>query len=364
MERDLALLEDLTRAHGPSGGEGDVADILGDALSASGAKVARDEMGNLYADLPALREAAPTVAVVAHLDEVGLVIRHIRPDGFLLIDRIGGIGRRSLAGRHVILQGLHGAVDAVIGVQSHHLTDPSEYQKLPGLDKAFLDVGATSAAEAKEMGIEVGTRATFAASFIRLGRRDLCAKALDDRALCYAMAEVARGLQGNALRPRVLFIGSVREEFDFSGAQHIGRTLDAGFTIVLDVTPAVDTPDSSGEGVVLGSGPALKLQDFHGRGTLAGYIAPRRVVELVRKSAVSCGVELQVEVQTGVATDAAVLVAAVGAARLACLSLPIRYSHSPVECIRLSDLDQMISLVAELVIAAGEVVEATTEEEK
>jgi putative aminopeptidase FrvX len=354
MELDLALLERLTRAQGPSGREDEVAGILAAAFAASGTEVRRDEMGNLFAGLSASHEDAPTVAVVAHMDEVGLVVRHIRADGFLLVDRIGGIGRRSLAGRHVVVQGTHGPVDAVVGVKSHHLTEPAEYYSLPSIGETFLDAGATSAAEAREMGIEVGSSATFAGSFLRLGRRDVCAKALDDRASCYAMVEMARRLKEDPARPRLLFIGSVREEFDFSGAAYIARTLDASFTVVLDVSPAVDTPDASGEGLSLGAGPALKVQDFHGRGPLAGHIASPQVVALVREVARSGAIQLQTEVRSGLATDSVAFVPVMGSARVACLSLPIRYTHSPTECMRLSDLEELIILASDLVIAAGQ----------
>jgi putative aminopeptidase FrvX len=350
---DLELLARFTDVSGPSGEEDDVAAALGDAFRASGASVFRDGAGNLHAVLAPLGDAEASIAVVAHLDEVGIVVRHVRADGLLLIDRIGGIGRRSLAARHVRIRGDRGIVDGVVGVLSHHLTSPADYQSVPPIEELYVDVGASTAQDVKSMGIRVGSRATFAGGLLRLGADTLCSKAMDDRALCYAMVHVARALAGEAERPRVEFVATVREEFDLAGAEHLARILDTQLTLVLDVTPAVDTPDTKGDGVLLGRGPALKLQDFHGRGPIAGYIASREIVELVRRCAEHCGVSLQDEVSTGLITDAARLAPTLGLSRVACLSLPTRYTHSPVECIRGTDLDGLVRLLGTVIQDAG-----------
>jgi len=347
MISDLELLTRLVEAVGPSGGEDDVAALLGDALAAAGARTSRDPGGNLHATLGG-DPGRGRVAVVAHLDEVGIVVRHVRADGFLLVDRVGGIGRRSLAARHIRLRGDAGLVDGVIGVRSHHLTAPAEYQTLPPIEDLYVDVGAGSAEDVARLGLRVGSRGTFAGSLLRLGRDILCGKALDDRALCYALVAVAREVVATRDRPEAVLIGTVREEFDFAGSTFLAANLNCSLAIVLDITPALDTPDADGCGVRLGGGPALMLQDFHGRGPLAGYIASPQLTAHVRNIAHAVGVALQEEVRTGVVTDAAVLAPALGPGRVACLSLPVRYTHSPVEAVRGDDLSELIRLVIAL----------------
>lgn len=289
---------------------------------------------------------AESRASVAHMDEVGLVVRAVRPDGFPLVDRVGGIGRRSLPGSVIRLLGEHGPVVGVVGVLSHHLTPADAYYTIPSVEALYVDVGATSDGEVADAGIGVGTRATFATSLERLGTDSVAAKALDDRALCYVLVALARLVDGEEGRRALRLIGTVREEFDLAGSAHLAQSL-AGPSIVLDISPAHDTPDAAGAGPVLGGGPILKHQDFHGRGPLAGCIASEEVIRAVRSAARAAGVSLQEEVQSGLVTDAASLVTSVGQERLAALSLPVRYTHSPVEVARLADLDALVRLLVE-----------------
>lgn len=73
------------------------------------------------------------------MDEVGLVVRRIDPDGFIHVVRLGGIGRRSLAARRITFLGRHGPVPGIIGVKSHHLTDPADALRIPSVDEAYAD---------------------------------------------------------------------------------------------------------------------------------------------------------------------------------------------------------------------------------
>jgi putative aminopeptidase FrvX len=342
---DLALLERLSLAAAPSGEEGAVAGLLREAFGASGLTVEADRTGNIWARVPGSDGAGPVTAVLAHMDEVGLIVRRVEPDGFLRVLRIGGIGRRSLAARPVQLLGAHGLVPGVLGVRSHHLTDPAEAQVVPPVEHAYIDLGASSAGEVAALGIGIGSKAVFDAPFRRLARGRVSGKAMDNRALCLVLVELARRLAATPPPHDVVLVGTVREEFNLRGALAALAALRPDLALVLDVTPAGDTPELHGVNEIrIGGGPAVKHFDFHGRGPLAGYIAPPGLAERLHAAAVAVDVSTQREAVIGLVTDAAEMASAPDAPMVACLSVPIRYTHAPIELLALDDLEGLVAL--------------------
>jgi putative aminopeptidase FrvX len=347
---DLALLERLSLAAAPSGEEQAVAVILRAELQALGLAVQSDRLGNISARLPGVRDSGPVSAIMAHMDEVGLVVRRVQPDGFLRVIRIGGIGRRSLAARPVQLLGARGLVPGVLGVQSHHLTDPAHAQHLPPVEDAYIDIGAGSAEAARTLGVDVGTKAVFDAPFRALADGRVSGKAMDNRALCLLLVELARRLVAHPPPHDVVLVGTVREEFNLRGALAAVAAIRPDMALVLDVTPAGDTPDLQGANDIrIGGGPAVKHFDFHGRGPLAGYIARSGLPERLHREAAALGIATQREAVIGLVTDAAEIASAPDAPLVACLSVPVRYTHSPIELLALSDLAAMLALTEQLV---------------
>lgn len=346
MTVDRTLQQRLCLAAGPSGEERAVAAILDEAFSAQGLRTEGDRAGNRWVRMPGRKHRAPSAAVLAHMDEVGLVVRRVRPDGFLQMVRLGGIGRRSLATRRVRLPGRDGPVPGLLGVRSHHLTDPAEAQRLPAIDEAYVDIGAADAEGVRTLGVDVGTTAAFEVGFDVLAERRVTSKALDDRACCAVLETLDRRLASDPAPGGVHLAATVREEFDLHGALRAGRQIRPQECIVLDVTPAGDTPELQGHhDVLLGAGPVLTLYDFHGRGPLAGYLAPPEGFELVEQAAAAQDIPLQRAALLGLLSDAAELSALPDPPLLLCLSLPLRYTHSPVETCDMDDLDRLAGLV-------------------
>lgn len=345
MTLDIGLLEQLSLAAAPSGEERAVALLLREAFAQAGLSVQVDRAGNLSARIAGSDPGLPASAVLAHMDEVGLVVRRIEADGFLRVVRIGGIGRRSLAARQVQLLGAKGMVPGVLGVRAHHLTDPAEAQTIPPVEQAYVDVGARSAAEVAGLGIAVGTKIVFDAPFRRLAHGRVSGKAMDNRALCLVLVELARRF---ALAPPpgdVVLVGTVREEFNLRGAVSAIAALRPDLALVLDVTPAGDTPDLAGVNEVrIGGGPAVKHYDFHGRGPLSGYIAPPGLAARLHGAAAAIGIATQREAIVGLVTDAAEMASMPEAPVVACLSVPVRYTHAPVELLALDDLAALVAL--------------------
>ena len=345
MTLDTDLLERLSLAAAPSGEERAVAVLLREAFAEAGLGVAVDRAGNLRARIRGTVPGTPVSAVLAHMDEVGLIVRRVEPDGFVRVARIGGIGRRSLAARPVQALGAHGLVPGVLGVQSHHLTDPAQAQTIPPIEHAYVDVGARDAAEVAALGVAVGTKLVFDAPFRRLANACVSGKAMDNRALCLVLVELARRFAAAPPGGDVVLVGTVREEFNLRGALAATTEIRPDLALVLDVTPAGDTPDlHNANDVRLGGGPAVKHYDFHGRGALAGYIAPPNLAARLHAAGAEISVATQREAIVGLVTDAAEIASLPEAPVVACLSVPVRYTHAPIEMLALDDLAGLVAM--------------------
>ncbi len=345
MLPDLDLLRALSEAPAPSGEEGAVARLLRREFEALGLEVGCDRPGNLWARIRGTTPGTPTSAVLAHMDEVGLVVRRIEADGFVRVARIGGVGRRSLAARPISFLGADGPVPALLGVKAHHLTDPGEVLNLPPVEAAYADLGCSSAAEVRALGIEIGTKAVYDAPFRRLAGQRVSGKAMDNRALVYAMIGIGRRLASDPPPGDVYLIGTVREEFDLRGSLAAVARLKPDLALVLDVTPAGDTPDLAGVNETrIGGGPAVKHYDFHGRGPLSGYLAPPALAARLHSLAGEIGIPTQREAMVGLVTDAAEIATLPDAPVVACLSVPCRYTHAPIELLDLGDLGALATL--------------------
>ena len=156
----------------------------------------RDHVGNVTLTLG---QGSPKRLFTCPLDEVGYVVGNILPDGFLLLRRVGGAGRtasplfdQQLEGHRVTVFGARGAVPGVVAVKSTHLTRGRSAPGTPDpvftVDNAYVDVGATSAAEAQGLGIAVLAPVSLAKRPQLYGERLLAAPVAGRRAACAALA--------------------------------------------------------------------------------------------------------------------------------------------------------------------------------
>ena len=342
IEADLAA---LVAVPGASGHEARVACAIAERLPIPSR---RDRLGNLIASRPG---DGPRVMLFAHMDQLGLIVRAVDADGALRVHRLGGVPERVLPGLAMTVCGRHGDLPAVVAVTSHHATPPEARYVAPKAAELRLDAGFASAAEAREAGVEVGAPVVYAPALHRLAGGRVAGPAMDDRAGCAVLLEVARGLpEGSPLD----LVFTVQEEFNLRGAQVAAQALRPDVAIQLDLMLATDTPDLAGLGEMrLGGGPGMSLYSFHGRGTLNGLIPHPALVRLAEAAAGAEGFALQRSAQVGVLTDAS-YVQLVGEG-VACLDLgfPLRHSHSPVEMVDLSDVVALAELLVAMLARMG-----------
>ncbi len=320
------LIKKLVEAYGPSGFEDHIRDLIHPEIESFADEISVDAMGNLIArkkgDGSGLK-----VMVAAHMDEIGVMVTHITEEGFCRFTNIGGVYAHTLLGSRVQFG------DGRVGIiYSDRITDRS---KVHGLDKHYIDVGATSR---KECPVQVGDAAGFKREFVSSGKM-LIAKSMDDRIGCVVAIEALKRLKKTPHDIYIVF--SVQEEVGTRGAQAAANHIDPDVGIALDVTTTGDIPEAIPMAVSLGKGAAIKVKD-------AGMIAHHGLVQLMKKRAEAAKIPYQLEVLTGGSTDARSIQIANAGAAAGCISIPCRYVHSQSESVHADDVENAIKLLVEL----------------
>jgi putative aminopeptidase FrvX len=345
-----ALLQMFSDAHGMSGYEDDVAALLREQMAPLVDEVHTDKMGNVIG----IRSGeGPKVMVAAHMDEIGLIVSHIDDEGFLRVVSVGGFFDQIILGQRVLIHGRDGKVlIGVVGARPIHLMDAEERKKMVKLKEMFVDCGATSAANAGELGVEIGSPITLDRQFTRLGNDFVTGKALDNRAGVVMMISALQRLKGRPVKATIQAVGTVQEEVGLKGARTSAFGLSPDVAIATDVTIPGDHPGVSKNEchVCSGKGPSITILDAGGR----GVIASRPVVKWLRESAERESIPHQLNVGDGGNTDATAINITKAGIPCSVISVPARYIHSPVEVLSLSDLDNGAALIAAAIERAHE----------
>jgi endoglucanase len=331
------LLDALLRVPAPSGHETPAAEVWRAAAAEFG-DVASDVLGSSTVAVN-VADDRPTVAVVGHIDEIGLFISHIDEEGFLWFGPIGGWDPQNLVGQRVVVRGRDGHVPGVIGKKPIHLLEEEERKKPAQIKHMHIDIGATSREEAEGL-VSVGDPAVLAADPQPLANGRLVSRSMDNRLGSYVALEVARRIaEGDA--PAVGVVGAAvsQEEVGLYGAKATAFSLNPDVAIAVDVTHATDAPgiDKRQNGDhALGSGAVI------GRGTTLGP----RVYELLRDAAEAEEIPFTVEASgRGTHTDADSFQIARAGIPTGLVSIPLRYMHSSVETVQLSDVENVIEVI-------------------
>ena len=212
------LLRELLTAAGPSGHETDPARVWRAGCAEFAQEVAADHIGSSRARVSARPPGGgPVLAVVGHIDEIGLHVSHIHQDGYLHFGQVGGWDPVVLIGQRVSVSTRSGPVPGVVGRKPIHLLKEDDRKKVPELKELHIDIGARSDDEAREM-VRIGDVAVIDAAPVELPHGRLVSRALDNRIGCYVAAEAARLVANAGGAPGdVLALAVVQEETTFAG---------------------------------------------------------------------------------------------------------------------------------------------------
>ena len=275
-----------------------------------------------------------------HIDEIGVIVQYIDDEGLVYIGPIGGWDPQVLIGQRIRFLGRSGDVLGVVGKKPIHLLEPDERDKAPKLKDLHIDIGAKDGDEARGR-IRVGDVAVIDASPIELLPSRWASRSMDNRLGAWIALEAARLVAEAGGAPgEVVACAVAQEEITLGGATTTAFSLEPDVAIVVDVTHATDAP-----------GIEKRQEGDHGLGSGAtisvGSIVHPLVAELLRDTAAAEGIPFAEEAQArGTYTDADAVHLSRAGVPCGLVSIPLRYMHSPVELVQLSDVEACAQLIA------------------
>jgi putative aminopeptidase FrvX len=333
------LLTNLLTASGPSGHETDPARVWREGCAEFAAEVGGDHVGSSFARVPGTA-GGPRLAIVGHIDEIGLHVSHIDDEGYLRFGEVGGWDPIVLVGQRVKLSTRGGPVTGVVGRKPIHLLKGDDRKKVPELKDLHIDIGAVDAEEARAR-VRIGDVAVIDAAPMEMPHDRIVSRALDNRVGCFVAAEAARlvAAAGGGVGD-VVAMAVVQEETTFAGSRTSAFAHRPDLAIVVDLTFATDQP-----GIELG--PITKHTMGSGPVIARGTTLHPLMFELLHEAGEAEEIPFTVEsLGRGTGTDADAIHFSRSGVPTGLVSVPSRYMHSPVEMVSLQDIDAAARLLA------------------
>lgn len=327
------VLEELCGCTAPSGFEAPAAAAAARLLEPLVDEMKIDRMGNLIGVRRCGRPDAKKLLLDAHLDEIGLLVTGVE-EGFLRFRSIGGVDPRMLLGRELWVL-TQPPLPGVVACQPPHLHDGDAENKSIPIADLRIDVGLSQ--EQAEARIPVGTPVVYRGSCFALGQDQMCGKAMDDRSCFAVLMRAMELLSDKELDVDVYVMGSTREEVSGVGATVGTWSVQPDCCVAVDVTHG-RTPDGpSDKTFALGGGPAI------GVGPNMTRWMTKRMLDKARER----NIPYQQEVMSGhTGTNGWEMQISREGVATSVLSLPLKYMHTPIETLSLSDLEQTAQLLA------------------
>ena len=342
-DESLNFLKELLHAPSPSGYE-QPAQRLFKSYIEPFSTVTTDVMGNVYGRIDGISADCPRVMLVGHSDEIGLQIKYIDDKGFIYFAAIGGVDPHLTPGLRVNIHAKNGTVRGVIGKKPIHLMETKDRESVVKLDAQYIDIGAADKQEAEGL-VRIGDSATFSSEFSFLQGNRVTASGFDDKAGSFIVAEVLRQISAldEKLSCHLYGVSSVQEEIGLRGGTTSSYNVKPDIGICVEVDFATDQPDverkHNGD-VSIGKGPILP------RGANINHA----LFELLADTAAEEGIPVQFTgIPRATGTDANVMQISRGGVATALVKIPLRYMHTPVEVLDLSDLDSAVRLITAVV---------------
>lgn len=326
----LKLLEKLCNVIAVSGDEEEVRKIVLEEVKPFADEVKVDALGNVLAVKRGREKNRVRVMLDAHMDEVGFFIVADDGEGIYRFDTVGGIDVRHLVGKQVLVGRDH--IPGVIGGKPVHLMDDNEANRKVPLDALRIDLGPGGKAK-------VGDRAGFATKFRRVGP-SVMAKSIDDRIGVVTLIELLKHAPSNI---DLCAAFTVQEEIGLRGAKVAAQYFKPDMAIAVDSTPANDLPvhdggENTSYNTKLGFGPAIYIAD-------SSTLHDPRLVRFLREVGDAGKIPYQFRQPGGGGTDSGAIQRALSGIPTVSVSIPHRYTHSPISVSRVDDWKNTIALL-------------------
>lgn len=343
QKKDLAFLKDLVEAPSPSGFEQPAAAIFRERLIGTADEVETNVMGSVHATLKGRSDNGVSVMLAGHIDEIGLMVNYITPEGFIAFAAIGGVDAAILPGMRVTVHAKDGDLLGIMGRKPIHLIEEDERKNITKLDRLFIDVGLP--AEEVKKRVRIGDCMTFAVGFETFGDGMAVSRAFDDKMGAWIAARVLEEVKkAGCAGGDLIAAATVQEEIGLRGGITSAWGVDPQVGIAVEVGHATDYPDidkrkhgeaECGKGPIIARGPNINPVLF----------------EALVAAAEKAKVPYQIGAEPrGTGTDANAIQLSRGGKAAGLVSIPLRYMHTPTEVLALEDMEHAVKLLARFVL--------------
>ncbi len=333
------FLQKLSEAHGVSGYEHAIRDLVIEEFRPYADEIHITPMGSVIALKRGARDRAktpaPKVLIEGHMDEIGLMVTEI-DHGYLRFTQVGGFDVRVLLAQEVIVHGKR-PLRGIIGARPPHLLTPAERDKVIPMRDLWIDVGLPEA-RVREL-VQVGDAITLARSMVSLKSDFVAGKAFDDRCAIVCLAEALRHLTTMKHTWDVYAVANVQEEAGawFGGAFTSTYTINPDMALALDVSHADQPNTSEVNAVPLGSGMGIAT------GPNIHPLVHQKLVQVAKASEIPHKITAYAG-PTG--TDAWAIQVVREGIPTGLIDIPLRYMHTSVETLCVTDLERIGRLLA------------------
>ncbi len=328
IEADYSLLESLLLARGPGGNEQEVRVVCRRELAASCDEVWLDAADNLVGLIraegaPREAAAAGAIRVMAHQDEIAMVVKRVGDDGRLHVVALGGAFPVNFGMCPVDVLGETEALPGVLSFGTMHGTaESTQSTHILSGNVQWSDVHVITRRTPEElvqMGVRPGTRVVLSQHWRRPFRVNdaIAAHFLDDRAPVVAALRAAEQLASckSDLNQDLYIVLTTNEEETNSGAQYAARTLPGTACIAVEVGPIADEYATR-----LCADPIILTGDEKGLYT-------KSITDGLLAAAIRCGYTPQPALMPGFASDASAVLGSGSSPRAGCLAIPTENTH-------------------------------------
>lgn len=299
------------------------------------------ELSSLYGGsycLDIKGEGDKTIALEAHIDEVGFIVTAVDERGFLRVSSVGGLDLRTLPSHRVIIHGKERVHGVFTSIPPHLTKGEPEFE-----DIKDLSVDSMLGEKAREV-ISVGDYITFERDFTALANGRVCGKSLDDRAGAAVLCLVAEKLKGQSAPVNVKLIFCNEEEIGTRGSKTAFFSEDCDEAVAIDVSFA-DAPGISpeqcgklGGGAMLGYSPVLNREIY------------KKLIALAKEN----DIKHQSEIMGGrTGTDADSITISREGVPTGLVSIPLRNMHTDSELLDTADVEAAAELLYLYIMAGG-----------
>lgn len=333
-------MKELSESMGVSGFESEIKKVIKKFAEGNYDEMKEDALGNLIFKVG---NGNIRVLIDAHMDEVGILVKYIDEKGFVYFSPLGGLDPHTLISQRFTLKTLSGKIlHAVCGTKPVHLLEEDENGKIKIKD-LYLDFGVKEKKDIEKLGIQPGDVLVYDRNLEKINNDFITGKALDNRIGCYAALELMRKIKNDQeilSKYTFYFVFTTQEEVGLKGARVAGFSEEVDYAVVLDSSPAGDTPgiEAKISDLKLGGGVIIDFIQAEGR----GLIMKKEHLEKIKRIFDKHNIPYQIEIGVGGVSNAAIIYISRQGIPTIGLGIAIRYLHTPIEVANIKDIDNLV----------------------